>query len=665
MSSRRREGENEVEEGEKEMKMMGLWGLRHVWKRVYKAARVRSWCRLTPHSQHPGSSTVYPSWIRMLKVVIAVGLLGVLVLADPPVDLVAAYSTINMQADQRITIESPNYGISNYPNNIEDACGSPEVALQYETNLHETLIWAANTACSHKLIAGDFNHPGITWTPAPELPERVNTSSPQSKFVECVRDSYLFQHITKPTRYRSQQTPTLDDLVFTNEREMILNMLRLEPLGASDHIGISADFLFTPSSPPMNKTTPNYNRGDYESLRNALDIEWKRELAGLTAQEMTNIIEKNITDAVEKHIPTRKHQTTSGDYTRKPLWMTRTAYQKTKRKRNLWIRYLNTKDNSDYQQYIKARNEATHANRRARRDFESKIAQESRHNTKTFWNYVNSRRVVKGSIPDLQDPQGHWANNMGMKLNPTKCKTMHLGRSNPLQEYTMLLDDNTQHHIMTTTEEKDLGMIVDSGLTFSKHIQTQINKANSVLGAIKHTFKALDPTAFLSLYKSLVRPNLEYASVIWSPKLKRDKNALEYVQRRATRLVTGLSGKSYEERLLTLELPTLEFRRQRADMIQMFKLVHGLEELNPAPCSECGRMIIQPALNVNDRGHDFKLQIQHEPGPRDNFFKRRATKNWNRLTQDTVSANCVNIFKNRLNKEWKNKPERYHYRFSY
>ncbi|KAK3861087.1 hypothetical protein Pcinc_032914 [Petrolisthes cinctipes] len=183
-------------------------------------------------------------------------------------------------------------------------------------------------------------------------------------------------------------------------------MLRLEPLGASDHIGISADFLFTPSSPPMNKTTPNYNRGDYESLRNALDIEWKRELAGLTAQEMTNIIEKNITDAVDKHIPTRKHQTTSGDYTRKPLWMTRTAYQKTKRKRNLWIRYLNTKDNSDYQQYIKARNEATHANRRARRDFESKIAQESRHNTKTFWNYVNSRRVVKGSIPDLQDPQG-------------------------------------------------------------------------------------------------------------------------------------------------------------------------------------------------------------------------------------------------------------------
>ncbi|KAK4307663.1 hypothetical protein Pmani_020588 [Petrolisthes manimaculis] len=80
--------------------------------------------------------------------------------------------------------------------------GSPEVALQYETNLHETLIWTANTACSHKLIAGDFNHPGITWTPEPELPKRVNTRSPQSKFIECVRDSYLFQHGTEANRHQ-------------------------------------------------------------------------------------------------------------------------------------------------------------------------------------------------------------------------------------------------------------------------------------------------------------------------------------------------------------------------------------------------------------------------------------------------------------------------------
>ncbi|KAK3892010.1 hypothetical protein Pcinc_004135 [Petrolisthes cinctipes] len=229
----------------------------------------------------------------------------------------------------------------------------------------------------------------------------------------------------------------------------------------------------------------------------------------------------------------------------------------------------------------------------------------------------------------------------------------------------MLLEDITHHHKMETMEEKDLGVIVDLGLTFSKHIQTQVNKANSVLRAIKHILKALDLTAFRTLYKSLVHPNLEYASVILSLEQKRDRDTLEYVQRHATRLFTGLSDKSYEERLFTLELPTLEFLRQRANMIQMIKLIQGMEETNPAPCSECGRMFIQPALNTNNQGHSFKLQIQHQPRPKDNFFTCRATKHSNRLTQDTVSANNVNIFKNLLTKEWKNNPDCYQYRFSY
>jgi hypothetical protein len=61
-------------------------------------------------------------------------------------------------------------------------------------------------------------------------------------------------------------------------------------------------------------------------------------------------------------------------------------------------------------------------------------------------------------------------------------------------------------HILTSvTHEKDLGVEIDNHLMFN-----QINKATRVLGAIKHTFKFLDQDAFLSLFKSLVRPHLEY-----------------------------------------------------------------------------------------------------------------------------------------------------------
>ena len=68
------------------------------------------------------------------------------------------------------------------------------------------------------------------------------------------------------------------------------------------------------------------------------------------------------------------------------------ALRKTRRKHSAWIRYLNTLDGQAYQEYIKKRNEAQHALRKARRKFEKGLAKDCRHNNKGVWNYVNSRR---------------------------------------------------------------------------------------------------------------------------------------------------------------------------------------------------------------------------------------------------------------------------------
>ncbi len=85
---------------------------------------------------------------------------------------------------------------------------------------------------------------------------------------------------------------------------------------------------------------------------------------------------------------------------------------------------------------------------------------------------------------------------------------------------------------------------------------------------------------FLTLYKSIVRPHLENASVIWTPYLKKDKIATENVQRRATRMVMDLTSLPYHERLKILGLPTLEYRRLRADMIQVYKILNGIDLAN-------------------------------------------------------------------------------------
>ena len=65
-------------------------------------------------------------------------------------------------------------------------------------------------------------------------------------------------------------------------------------------------------------------------------------------------------------------------------------------------------------------------------------------------------------------------------------------------------------------------------------------------------------------------------------RLKKDHQKLEKVQRRATKCLTGLKDCSYSERLVKLKLPSLSYRRYRADLIQTFKIVKGLEDIQPS-----------------------------------------------------------------------------------
>ena len=100
--------------------------------------------------------------------------------------------------------------------------------------------------------------------------------------------------------------------------------------------------------------------------------------------------------------------------------------------------------------------------------------------------------------------------------------------------------DSIKMKIQKVTPEKDLGVTFDQNLKFTDHINNKVNKANKNVGLIFRTFTFMDKDMFLSFYKSVVRPHLEYASSVWSPIFKKDKILIENVQRRATRLVKCL-----------------------------------------------------------------------------------------------------------------------------
>ena len=154
---------------------------------------------------------------------------------------------------------------------------------------------------------------------------------------------------------------------------------------------------------------------------------------------------------------------------------------------------------------------------------------------------------------------------------------------------------------------------------------------------------------------------------MWSPLLKRDQDAIERIQRRATKLVPELRDLPYITRLQQLNLPTLKYRRRRADLIETYRIMTDHHHINGhCRCSVCpNKQLLQLSANTHTRGHQYKLQTQIATGVRKQFFSTRVTADWNSLTADTVTAENVNRFKSKIEKEWSNQDLKFSYTFSY
>ena len=115
-----------------------------------------------------------------------------------------------------------------------------------------------------------------------------------------------------------------------------------------------------------------------------------------------------------------------------------------------------------------------------------------------------------------------------------------------------MLANNELNTLETVHMEKDLGVNVDDELNFEEHVQIQTTKATKLLAMIRRSFSYIDEVSLPLLYKAIVRPHLEYCNTVWHPRWKKDMEALEAIQHRATKLVPGLGEKSYGERLKAL-----------------------------------------------------------------------------------------------------------------
>jgi hypothetical protein len=234
-----------------------------------------------------------------------------------------------------------------------------------------------------------------------------------------------------------------------------------------------------------------------------------------------------------------------------------------------------------------------------------------------------------------------WADDWQMKFNADKCQVLRIGSNNMMHQYTMRVHGTDERvQLESVNSERDLGVIIDSELKFSTHVESQVNKANRILGLIRRSYEHLDCESMRLLYVALIRPHLEFANCAWNPRLEKDKKLVEGVLKRATKCIPGLGRLEYEERLKVLKLPSMCYRRIRGDLIEMYKFSHGYYN--------CDKPFEFSELSTT-RGHDFKVKKHFcRTGVRQHFFGNRIVDTWNALDSATVKAETLNSFKNRI-----------------
>ena len=197
---------------------------------------------------------------------------------------------------------------------------------------------------------------------------------------------------------------------------------------------------------------------------------------------------------------------------------------------------------------------------------------------------------------------------------------------------------NVKHH-------QYLGVELSDDISWAKPIIQTVNGANKVLGLLKRNLWNCPSSTKEIAYKTLVRPKLEYASLIWDPHQNVYKEAIEKVQRRAARFVKNDYSRatSVSNLIENLNWDKFETRRMKARLTTIYKESYGITPSN------IHHLLADPTTPVTRASHDLNFKIPHA---NKNYYKYslypRTIPQWNSLPPELKSASSVLSFKQLL-----------------
>jgi len=291
---------------------------------------------------------------------------------------------------------------------------SPTSDTGNNAELRQLLKCFSELKASHKLLMGDFNFPKIDWE---KWITEDSTSSESQQFLDRISDTYLHQHVNQPTRGRAKENPSVLDLIFTNELNMVDNIKYDSPLGRSDHSVIAFDFVANIEKATQPWTKFYYDKTDIMGMSKELqDIDWDAilDVKSMDIDELYKVFTEKILALQKKYVPSKEISGKMFKH-RKPL--SKNTLRTIRKKHRAWQRFLETKCGKKYQEYVRLRNKVRKLTRKASKEVEKNIADEAKSNPKRFWSYVNRKTKTRERIAEL-----HCSDDSGITRNATTDK---------------------------------------------------------------------------------------------------------------------------------------------------------------------------------------------------------------------------------------------------
>lgn len=246
----------------------------------------------------------------------------------------------------------------------------------------------------------------------------------------------------------------------------------------------------------------------------------------------------------------------------------------------------------------------------------------------------SDRRALQQALDNFSE----WCKVNELTINATKCNVIHFHRGSTAINYVYKLDNLT---LIEVKNCQDLGVIFDNKLSFAPHIEHIRNKALAMLGFIYRHCNDFSIESLKILYCALIRPYLEYNSVIWNPHYKIHIHSLESVQHKFLRIINFRMGStvetiSYKKINSSLGLTTLENRRIINDLVFFQNIVCSFLDCNDLVNSVNYRV---PTYNTRATNNFFY------PHSSTNYFRNspliRLHRTANECLTDIDIFNCI------------------------